>query len=68
MIAIDLSKQQALDAHPKAIREINFTGQFDRNATTFCYLRSERNFSRFSTRTCECIVNAIVRKIVQFTI
>ena len=35
MIAIDLSKQQALDADPKAIREINFTGQFDRNATTF---------------------------------
>ena len=26
MIAINLSKQQALDADPKAIQEINFTG------------------------------------------
>ena len=26
LIAIDLSKQQALDADPKAIRQINFTG------------------------------------------
>ena len=25
MIAIDLSKQQALDAHTKAIQQINFT-------------------------------------------
>ena len=26
MIAIDLSKQQALDVDPKAIKQINFTG------------------------------------------
>ena len=26
MIAIDLSKQQALDAYPKAIQQIDFTG------------------------------------------
>ena len=26
MIAIDLSKQQALDADPKAIQQINFSG------------------------------------------
>ena len=26
MIAIDLSKQQALDADPKTIQQINFTG------------------------------------------
>ena len=25
MIAIDLSKQQILDAHPRAIKQINFT-------------------------------------------
>ena len=30
MIAIDLSKQQALDADPKAIQQINFTANFDR--------------------------------------
>ena len=30
MIAIDLSKQQVLDADPKAIKQINFTGSLDR--------------------------------------
>ena len=30
MIAINLSKQQALDAEPKAIQQINFTGNLDR--------------------------------------
>ena len=30
MIAIDLSKQQALDADPKAIQQINFTANLDR--------------------------------------
>ena len=29
MIAIDLSKQQALDADPKAIQQINFTGNLN---------------------------------------
>ena len=31
-ITIDLSKQQALDADPKAIQQINFTGNLDRAA------------------------------------
>ena len=30
MIAIDLSKQQALDADPKGIQQINFTANLDR--------------------------------------
>ena len=30
MIAVDLSKQQALDAHPRAIQQINFTANLDR--------------------------------------
>ena len=30
MIAIDLSKQQVLDADPKAIKQINFIGNLDR--------------------------------------
>ena len=30
MIAIDLSKQKALDTDPKAIQQINFTGNLDR--------------------------------------
>ena len=37
MIAIDLSKQQALDADPRAIQQINFTANLDRvgNTTMF---------------------------------
>ena len=40
MIAIDLSKQQALDADPKAIKSINFTGNLKRegNANTAMFL------------------------------
>ena len=30
MIAVDLSKQKALDFDPKAIQQINFTGNVDR--------------------------------------
>ena len=30
MIAIDLSKQQAVNADPKAMQQINFTGNLDR--------------------------------------
>ena len=31
MIAIDLSKQQALDADPKAMQQINFNGNLSGN-------------------------------------
>ena len=34
MIAIDLSKQQELDADPRAIQQINFTANLDRNGNT----------------------------------
>ena len=30
MITIDLSKQEALDADPKTVQQINFTGNQDR--------------------------------------
>ena len=36
-IAIDLSKQQALDADPKAIQQINFTANLDRAGYTRLY-------------------------------
>ena len=35
MIAIDLSKQQALDADPKAIQQTSFTGNLAQQATIF---------------------------------
>ena len=34
MIAIDLSKQQALDADPRTIQQINFTANVDRAGDT----------------------------------
>ena len=37
MIAVDLSKQQALDADPKAIQQINFTANLNRNGNTRFY-------------------------------
>ena len=35
MIAIDLSKKQALNADPKAIQQINFTGNLENQSTIF---------------------------------
>ena len=37
MVAIDLSKQQALDADPKVIQQINFTANLDRAENTRFY-------------------------------
>ena len=37
MIAIDLSKQHALDADPRAIQQINFTANLDRAGNTRFY-------------------------------
>ena len=37
MIAIDLSKQQALDADSKAIQQINFTANLDKAGSTRIY-------------------------------
>ena len=37
MIAVDLSKQQALDADPKGIQQINFTANLDRAGNTRFY-------------------------------
>ena len=51
MIAVDLSKQQALDADPKAIQQINFIANFI-------------SFSRLSTRNSKNIVN-ILQNILQ---
>ena len=37
MIAVDLSKQQSLDADPRAIQQINFTANLDRAGKTRIY-------------------------------
>ena len=42
MIVVDLSKQQALDADPKAIQQNNFTAKLDRpNNTRFYFILEE---------------------------
>ena len=42
MIAIDLSKQQALDADPRAIQQINFTANLDKaDYTTMFFIIEE---------------------------
>ena len=42
MIAIDLSKQQVLDADPKAIQQISFTANLNRAGNTRFYFILER--------------------------
>ena len=41
MIAIDLSKQQALDADPKAIQQINFAANLNKYENTRIYFIDE---------------------------
>ena len=41
MIAVDLSKQQTLDADPSAIQQINFTANLDRAGNTRIYFSLE---------------------------
>ena len=41
MVAIDLSKQQALDADPRAIQEINFTANVNRAGNTTMFFITE---------------------------
>ena len=48
MIATDLSKQQALDADPKAIQQINFTGNLDRAGNArFYFILEEAKVTAF---------------------
>ena len=41
MIAVDLSKQKSLDFDPKAIQQINFTGNLDRANTRAYFILEE---------------------------
>ena len=59
MIAIDLSKQQALDADPTAIQQTNFTANLDRAGMVFHYCRSKRNSLRFFTSNCKSFVDVL---------
>ena len=43
MIAVDLSRQQALDPDPRAIQQINFTANLDRAGRTRIYFILEES-------------------------
>ena len=54
MIAIDLSKQQELDADPRAIQQINFTANLERAegpAMFFIIEQAKETISEFSQET-----------------
>ena len=58
MIAIDLSKLQALDADPRAIQQINFTANLDRNGNTtmfFIIEEAKETVLKFSQGTVEVL-------------
>ena len=42
LIAIDLSKQQKLDADPKAIQQINLTGNIEKDTPIFFIIEEEK--------------------------
>ena len=54
MIAVDLSKKQAVDADPRAIQEINFTANLDRAGNTRIYFileEAKETFLNFAQGT-----------------
>ena len=71
MIAIDLSKQQALDADPRAIQQINFTANLDRSGNTRVYIILEEaketilDFSQGIVKVLQ-IFNSIYIKMTQY--
>ena len=57
MAAIDLNRQQALDSHPKPIRQIDFMRNlhWDGNGTMIFIIKEAKN--RYFLRNCESFVN-----------
>ena len=59
MITIDLSRQQALDADPRQIQQINFTANLDRaGTTTMLFIMEEAkeivlDFSQGTVKFCD---------------
>ena len=66
MVAIDLSKQQALDADSRAIQQINFTANLDGAGNTRIYflLEGAKETILLFTRNSKSIVN-ILHNILQ---
>ena len=65
LIATDIAKEQALDAGPKKIQQVNFTGNVWEEATVFFIIeKNKRNHFKFFTRNCENIVNLFYFNII----
>ena len=60
MIAIDLSKQQALDEDPKAMQQINFTVNLENNAVISFIIVEQKNCFIFFTRNCNSIIILLI--------
>ena len=59
MITVDLSKQQALDADPRAIQQINFTANLDRAGNTRIYFileETKENILNFAQGTVKVLL------------
>ena len=65
MIAVDLNNQQSLDADPRAIQQINFTTNLDREGNTRVYFILEEaketilDFSQEKSKSIEKILQNI---------
>ena len=57
MIAVDLNKQQALDADLRAVQQINFTANLDRAGKTTMFFIIEEASIRIFTGNCKSLVN-----------
>ena len=57
MIAVDLSKQQALDEDPRAIQQINFTANLDRAGMFFIIEKAKENVFEFFTKNRKSFVS-----------
>ena len=63
MIAIDLSKQQALDSDSRSIQQINFTENLNRAVNTIIFFiieEAKRNCFGLFTRSCKGIVKYVI--------
>ena len=63
MIEIDLRKQHALDAYPKAIQQTNFTGNLDQAEGVFVFFAFSKKqkkvfwtFHKELWEYCKCVV------------
>ena len=63
MIAIDLSKEQTLNADPRAIQQIKFTASLDRAGNTriyFIYEEAKETILDFSQGICYMIIFSLI--------